>query len=355
MRRIAILSAFFIFFLTWPVHMGVPAPGPGGLILVRSEAEAARFGGGRSFGFRGSRGFARPSPASPRSGLAQPGYDQTRRPFGGFGGGLFAGLGGLLLGGLIGSLLFGRMGMGGIGLLEILLIGGGLFLLFRMFGGRRREAPQGGGTYTGRLATAEADPYGVGGGPAPAERARGSVYTGPDIAARGASGPAASPGPSARPSAGAAPDPGLEEGLSAIRASDPSFSRENFLLDARRGFLRFQEAWVARDLAPIRDAVDRDIYEKSQSDLDELRREGRVNRLDDIQVRRLDLAEAWQEEGFDFATVRVEASLLDYLVSETSGELLGGSRTEPVTFAELWTWARKTGPNKWFLSAIEQG
>lgn len=354
MKLAVILSSFVIFF-AWPAHLGAPVPGPEGLRLIQDQAQAARFGGGRSFGFRGSRGFSRP-PVTPRSQLGaqqRPPIDQGyRRPFGfgGFGGGLFAGLGGLLLGGLIGSMLFGGMGLGrGIGLLEILLIGGALFFLFRMLG-RGREAPAGAGaTYTERLARQGADPYGVGGPAAAEERAAGPVYTGPDIAPRGGSRPASPAGPEARP------DPLLEEGLRAIEASDHSFSREGFLRGARRDFMRFQEAWVARDLGPIRGMVDPDIYGKCQGDLDELRREGRINRLDDIQVQRLDLVEAWQEEGFDFATVRVEASLLDYLVAETSGELLGGSRTEPVTFAELWTWARKRGAREWFLSAIEQG
>jgi len=211
--------------------------------------------------------------------------------------------------------------------------------------GRGRE----GAPASGRPAYAGADPYGVGGAAAGGERPGGPVYTGPDIAPRGGSRPAVPAGPEVRP------DPGLEEGLRAIAEGDRSFSKERFLQDARRSFMRFQEAWVARDLAPIREMVDRDIYEKCQGDLDELRREGRINRLDDIRIQKLDLIEAWQEEGFDFATVRVEASLLDYLVAETSGELLGGSRTEPAAFTELWTWARKSGPGGWFLSAIEQG
>ena len=346
MRYAVILSSFLIFF-AGPAHLGAPVPGPGGVTLLRDEAQAARFGGGRSFGFRGSRGFARPS-ATPRSQLGaqrpSPFGSGYQRPFG-FGGGLFAGLGGLLLGGFLGSMLFGRMGMGGIGLLEILLIGGAIFFLLRMLGRGREGAP----SYSGRPAYASSDPYGVGGATAAGERASGPVYTGPDIGTRGSGRPAMPAGPAT------GPDPRLEDGLRAIAEGDRSFSKENFLLDVRKNFMRFQEAWVARDLGPIREMVDRDIYEKCQGDLDELRREGRINRLDDIQVRRLELAEAWQEEDFDFATVRVEASLLDYLVAETSGEVLGGSRTEPVAFTELWTWARKTGPGEWFLSAIEQG
>ena len=70
------------------------------------------------------------------------------------------------------------MGMGGIGLLEILLIGGGIYFLMRMLGRGRAESPH----HSGRPAYAPGDPYGVEGHESPAEsRASGPVYTGPDI------------------------------------------------------------------------------------------------------------------------------------------------------------------------------
>src|SRR3989442_7689649 len=71
-------------------------------------------------------------------------------------GGLMGGLAGFALGGLLGSMLFGGLGHGfggGIGLLEILLIGAGLFLLFRFMSARREAQPS--------YATAGA-PYGGG-------------------------------------------------------------------------------------------------------------------------------------------------------------------------------------------------
>ena len=57
------------------------------------------------------------------------------------GGGLFGGLAGGLAGGIIGGLLFSSLGhaavgpgaAGGLGLFDILLIGGGIFLIFRLF------------------------------------------------------------------------------------------------------------------------------------------------------------------------------------------------------------------------------
>ena len=103
-------------------------------LLFVAEA-SARAGGGSSGGSRGSRSYSAPrspsqvspsrptAPASPAAPSAMP----QRSGWGGMGGML----GGLLVGGLIGSLLFGGMGgglgrreFGGIGLMEIVLIGG---------------------------------------------------------------------------------------------------------------------------------------------------------------------------------------------------------------------------------------
>ena len=71
-------------------------------------------------------------------------------------------------------------------------------------------------------------------------------------------------------------------------------------------------------------------------------------------MRSVDITEAWQETGSDFITVRVYANLLDYNVDETTGQVVEGSKTEPVKFEEYWTFTRPVGSNPWQLSAIQQ-
>ncbi len=371
MQRFLIAAALLVFLLL-PVHIGLPAPGPDGVRWTKDEAHA-RFGRMRSFGFRGSRGMFRSRGfrsrgfGTPRSrfgsrrGASRPiGRQFGRRSFFGggmgFGGGFMAGLGGMFLGGMIGRMFFGGYGgmgsgggSGGIGLLEILLIGGGIFLLFRFM--RNRSAPaysRAGAGY------GDADPYGVGDPYEREESSGGGVYRGPDIGSRG--GSAKDYGRGSGPVAATySADSRTEESLTEISRMDSSFSRENFLLDCRENFLAFQKAWVARDLEPVRSLLDKDIFEECGRDLAALRSEGRVNKLEGIEIRRMDIVESWQEEGFDFITVSYEANLLDYVVSESTGEVLEGNPTTPVHFTEHWTWARRSGPGSWILSAIGQG
>ena len=369
MKSIFIAVLFALLFLA-PAHLGAPARTPDGLVLVTQDAEARRFGGFRSFGFRGSRGFG----SFGRRGFSRRSFGArprarsfSRRPLqrssflgGGFGTGLFAGIGGFLLGGMLGRMLFGGMGGmgmgGGFGLLEILLIGGVIFFIFRMMRNRASASYQE-PRYSGDR-YAEADPYGVGGyeeeprggyeAPGRSERS-GGVYRGPDI---GAAGGATR---SARPSGGGPRrDSASDAAFRQMAERDASFSEQAFVGLAKENFIRFQNAWSTRDLEPVRDLMDKEIYAEVQRDIEGLRSEGKINKLDDVDVGNAEIVEAWNEEGFEFITVRYEASLCDYVVDERSGDIIEGSRTQRVNFAEHWTWARPEGPNAWFLSAIEQ-
>jgi predicted lipid-binding transport protein (Tim44 family) len=103
------------------------------------SSDARRMGGGKSFGSRPQYQKSTPNSSfnrqdtapSPQGGT----FNQSgRRPglFGGMGGML----GGMLMGGFIGSLLFGG-GFTGPGLLDLLLVAGGLMFLIKVFRARK--------------------------------------------------------------------------------------------------------------------------------------------------------------------------------------------------------------------------
>ena len=91
-----------------------------------------------------------------------------------------------------------------------------------------------------------------------------------------------------------------------------------------------------------------------QADLDQLLRDKQINQLENIAVRKVEVIEAWQEQGSDYITASIVANLLDYTTDEVSGAVVCGSKTEPVKFQEYWTFTRPVGANPWRLSAIQQ-
>jgi predicted lipid-binding transport protein (Tim44 family) len=233
---------------------------------------------------------------------------------------MMGGLGGLLLGGLIGSMLFGGFGggglFGGIGLVEILLIGGGIFLLMSYL---RRRQPQ----------PALAGGYGA----APSRpSAQYSVIT-----------EEASPAHS-----------DLEQGIRYIRQMDPNFDPLRFQEIATDLFFKIQAGWGHRDVTAIRSLLAEEMFDVLQRDANRLKAERKINRLENIAVRSSEVTEAWQEAGRDFVTIRFIANLLDYTVDETSGALFDGSKDEPVKFEEYWTFTRSVGDREWKLTAIQQ-
>lgn len=295
-------------------------------VLALTALAEARAGGGISGGSRGSRSYSAPrspsvpsspaTPSSPTSPQRSFGSPPPQRP-GGLLGGWGGMLGGFLLGGLLGSMFFGGMGHGGgIGLLDLLLVAGLVWMAVAFFRRRQPEpalAGVPGGGWSAATATA----------PVPAGGA--SVL-----------------------------DHDLEQGIAAVRMMDQGFDPVGFTGTARDLFVRVQTAWSAGDLAPVRAEMTDEMAGVLERELGRLRMLRRVNRVERIGIEATDVTEAWQEYGQDFVTVRLRASALDYTTDATTGAVLDGSQSVPATFEEYWTFARPVGPHSWRLSAIQQ-
>ena len=149
-------------------------------------------------------------------------------------------------------------------------------------------------------------------------------------------------------------DGDLGKGLGYIRQMDASFDEKGFQESCLDHFFRIQGAWANRDVSGAKGLLTEEMFGIVQDDVEKLRAEKKVNRLENIAVRSVDLVEAWQESGNDFITVRFYANLLDFVEDEKTGQILSGSKTEPVKFEEYWTFMRPVGNHPWKLSAIQQ-
>lgn len=292
------------------------------LLLADTASVWARAGSGGSRGSRSYSAPARPSSTTPTSpSLSQPAPQQPRN----FGGGLMGGIAGFALGGLLGSLLFGGMGRGfGVGFMDLLLIGGALYLLFS-FLRRRQASPAPEPAYAG---------------------ASGETDRGYDAQSRSwpSGGAATSDAPAAVSD--------LERGLGFIRQMDPSFDPAAFARWAQATFVDVQQGITRRDMNGLSERLTPQEFARLQAQCDQLRSARRVNRVEQIQIGRAAVTEAWQESGQDYVTVYVAASLVDYTVDETTGAVVDGAPT-PQDIEEYWTFTRPVGPKPWRLSAIQ--
>jgi predicted lipid-binding transport protein (Tim44 family) len=147
-------------------------------------------------------------------------------------------------------------------------------------------------------------------------------------------------------------DASFERGLQDIRRNDRGFDPTRFTGYAGLLFRAAQDAWMARDMAPLRDRVTAEMHEALQAGCDLLRSSRRVNRIDEVEIIAT-VTDVWQASGRDYVTARVSGSLIDYVVDEARDVVVDGSPTTPRRVDEFWTFTRPAGLNFWMLSGIE--
>ena len=266
------------------------------------QAEARRLGGGRSFGSSPSYQRSAPQPSSPQRTQPSPQSPAAPaaapRPFGGM-------LGGLLMGGFIGSLLFGGMhSRGGPGLLDILIIGGLLFFLFR-FLKARRMASQGAG--------------------------QASFSTGLD--SQEAWGSAGS---------GHGPVQGMAVPAASEEVKIPQgFDQEDFMKGAKAVYARLQNAWDKREVEDIRLFTSKEVWEEINRQVQEDPHPGKTEILR-VNARLLEVSSA---NSHTVASVLFDVLMRESKEEDTAKEV-----------REIWHFSKDDNDPKsfWVLEGIQQ-
>ncbi|MBW9114088.1 Tim44 domain-containing protein [Rhizobium cauense] len=307
-----------------------------GATVFASIGEAdARRAGGSGFGSRGTRTFqappatsTAPSPAAPiersmtpRSQTTSPSTAQqpqnTQRPGlfnGGFGRSM---VGGLIAGGLLGMLLghgfgggFGFLGM----LLQIALIAIAISFAMRYFANRRQPAyGPSGSVGTSRMAPGDNRSFQI-----------PSIGSGAGYAQRQ---------PTTKPQ-------------DEIGLSQRDLDRFEQLLT------EVQTAYGAEDYGTLRRLTTPEAMSYLAEELGENATNGVRNDVSNVKLLQGDIAEAWREDGADYATLAMRYSSIDALVERENGKLVSGDNNRPTETTEVWTFVRKGG-NEWKLAAIQ--
>jgi predicted lipid-binding transport protein (Tim44 family) len=233
----------------------------------------------------------------------------------------------MLMGGLLGAGLFGLLsgsglfgGMSGFAsmiglLLQVALVGGIIWLVVGFF--RRRNQPQ--------LAGAGASPF----------------------ANRTAANPM---------EAGNRPWAGGGGGGAVQRASGPLEIKQEDYQSFEKLLTTIQDAYGREDVNAIGALTTPEMLSYLSGDLAENKRKGVHNEVSDAKFIQGDLAEAWTENGSDYATVAMKYTIIDATVDVKTGRVVSGDRTTPQEVVELWTFRRdhRDMAQGWQLSAIQQ-
>lgn len=304
----ALVTAFFLLFASCAV-------------VMPDTAEAARMGGGRSFGSRPAMRSPAAPPASTMQRQAQTNAAQRQNAVGqpnrGFLGGMGGIVGGLLAGTLLGSLLSGG-GFSGGGLLDILILGLVIYLAYRFLIRRRAGSP----------APSPAAAAGADGGmvqtPFP-QNASASQYA--DVSSGSDSAQAWG---------------GLSGGAAA-QAQGPQipagFDTEEFLQGAKLAYNRLQASWDKRDLNDIAQFATPAVLDALREQLAEAPNPSRT----EIILVNAQLLEVTEDGTDERAQVYFDVLLREDPQQQT-----------PSNAREIWHFVRARTNGTWKLDGIQQ-
>lgn len=226
--------------------------------------------------------------------------------------------GGMIAGGLLGAGLFSLLsggGLGGLGgmlmgILQIALIGGIIMLAIRFF--RKKQEPAMAGI--------------------PNDAQNSMAYQAP--VQQGYNTPVATP---------------VRERSENVAISSEDYAAFEQLLT------KVQDAYGREALSELKTLTASEIYNDFATDIAENTRQGIHNQCGGAKLLQGDLAESWNEQGKDYATVTIKYSLYDVTKNRTTGAIIEGSMSTPIEVLEAWTFVRATNAGQtWVLSGIDQ-
>lgn len=312
-----------------------------GVMLVSTDFAEARRGG--SFGSRGFRTQqvvpptrTAPNATAPVERSMTPAPSATSRQqqtlgqqrpglFGGLGGGLMRGI---LIGGLLGMLFgYGFGGMAGaVGfLVQLLLIGGLIWLAMAFFRSRSQPATAGGPRASANVHESDF----------------GQSYRRD-----------AAPQSGRTPSGFTLPRIGGGAALaSAPQMTDISLDQSDLDTFEKR-LAEVQQAFADEDHAALRRLSTPEMVSFFSEELADNAKRGVRNEVTGVKLLQADIAEAWNEGADDYATAAFCYESIDVLRDRATGALVSGVE-EPTETVELWTFVRRNGGD-WKLSAIQE-
>lgn len=110
-------------------------------------------------------------------------------------------------------------------------------------------------------------------------------------------------------------------------------------------FKTIYESWENQDYAQARPLMTDNLFRSHKYWIDAYKAEGLVNRLKDLQVFNVELAKIDLDNFYEAFTVRIHASVYDYL-ENNKGKVVGGSAKRQRRFTEYWTFVRRSGVSK---------
>lgn len=139
-------------------------------------------------------------------------------------------------------------------------------------------------------------------------------------------------------------DPNREANvLSQVKETDKLFNRDDFVSWAGDLFVKLQYAWSDRDLETIRSFETPELFEQSATQINRYIANKQINKLERVSVNKCRLYEFSQSGDKESLSVILESKMIDYIIDETSGNVIRGDKNANKVNAYVLTFVRAKG------------
>jgi len=150
----------------------------------------------------------------------------------------------------------------------------------------------------------------------------------------------------------------VEGWVNALKLKDPGFELAPFLDRVKQLFLTMQQAWLNRDLSPVRQSMSDATFQRLKTQLNLMQDQGIRDVLADVQVLDAQLIGLDQSDWFDTVHLRIKAQMRDVDVPAAASEPEASRavHTAPLeAFTEVWSFVRKPGAKTRIGEDVYQG
>jgi hypothetical protein len=141
--------------------------------------------------------------------------------------------------------------------------------------------------------------------------------------------------------------------LDELAQRNPLFNPSSLEAFIKATFLQVQQCWEKRDYGPVRDLLAPSLLAEHEELLQAMRRDGLINRIESLSVRRLEFVHVFCPEETDRheVTALITFDARTYFVGEATGAYVHGSR-KILVYQEYWVFGRRG--DTWRLRTIDR-
>lgn len=124
---------------------------------------------------------------------------------------------------------------------------------------------------------------------------------------------------------------------------DTGFDPEKFKADVADMYVKFQHSWQNKDMRNLRGYLTDEFYAQCEGNLQNYVRNHQTNMIENIVVDNVEIR-GWKHDNTnDVIVAELKTEITDYVIDDSSGNVVRGSRTNRRIMQYEWSLVRKSG------------